>query len=429
MGCCKSSQTKPESNEYQKQTTVTTPVDEDQIAIQIEVKRKSSKFYHSMIELKRESLTYSRTESNTHHLHMDSVYLQVPEPENNHYSPSITTTTKSNTEVKINNQLYQNPNKLCYCMDSLRLYQPTRDSELCLLCCKWYDANKTEFYQCYPNKRCIYCKTAFSPYIVCHHCYNTESKGMNYTENTFILAKIESQLHIIDTIINNLQGVHKEIIRYIQDVMHYFHRDFMLQLNDDTVNARFSVWYRSHLTEIEKEMEKDIDWKTAHIKTVYFVLSAKKEMQKVIDEKEEKKSDENNIVHVTKYLLTNTTNTQTPYIPHMSMKEAAALQIGDEVQYRMSKRRCGHWCPTLVVKKNGTVLTLRESWDTVTCDYTKDIHLLAKPYSISRRRPNRLRNLQVGDYVDVKPTLYSSEWTWGKALQLAPNSRQLEVKC
>eukprot|EP01084_Bolivina_argentea_P016339 30586_1 len=122
-----------------------------------------------------------------------------------------------------------------------------------------------------------------------------------------------------------------------------------------------------------------------------------------------------------------------PFVPHMSVEEAAALQIGDEVDYRMNDEITGLWYPALVTKKNDTILIVRDVLDRfMTCDYTKDIHLLAKPYSISRRPSSRLQDLKEGDKVDVKPTLFSSEWTWGAVsskLHASLSTDQIQVKC
>ncbi len=40
MGCCKSSQTQPQTNEYQKGSIMGTHVDEDQIDMQIEIQKQ-----------------------------------------------------------------------------------------------------------------------------------------------------------------------------------------------------------------------------------------------------------------------------------------------------------------------------------------------------------------------------------------------------
>eukprot|EP01084_Bolivina_argentea_P212530 361243_1 len=76
-----------------------------------------------------------------------------------------------------------------------------------------------------------------------------------------------------------------------------------------------------------------------------------------------------------------------PFVPHMSIEEANALQIGDPIDYRLE---CGMFVYALVSEKRKSYLTLQYKDDKgmiseSECDYTQHIYRFAQPSTIAQR--------------------------------------------
>eukprot|EP01084_Bolivina_argentea_P312291 540658_1 len=89
---------------------------------------------------------------------------------------------------------------------------------------------------------------------------------------------------------------------------------------------------------------------------------------------------------------------------HLTLQEATQLRPNDKIDHR---DYTGRYLHSKIAEKNGTKLKIHyigwaAKWD-VYSDYTKELHLFAKPKSISTRPPNRFSHLKTGDYVDVNP--------------------------
>eukprot|EP01084_Bolivina_argentea_P112498 200628_1 len=102
----------------------------------------------------------------------------------------------------------------------------------------------------------------------------------------------------------------------------------------------------------------------------------------------------------------------TSFIPHMSLGEADKLRANDRIDYRTKN---GIVLPSTILEKNGTILTIcfdgsEQKTNNEQCDYSKSLNKIAKLWSISARDTHRLKELKIGDYVDIKLAMTNYEW-------------------
>eukprot|EP01084_Bolivina_argentea_P112497 200627_1 len=84
-----------------------------------------------------------------------------------------------------------------------------------------------------------------------------------------------------------------------------------------------------------------------------------------------------------------------PFKSHMSSEEADKIRENDRIDYR---RKSGIVLPSIILEKNGTILTLcfasdDQKTENDQCDYSKSLNKIAKLWSISARDTHRLKEL------------------------------------
>ncbi len=97
--------------------------------------------------------------------------------------PTLTTSTM-NTNV----------NQLCFCENPLQKVE----YHSCVCCCKKYEENEIEFYECDRGSECQYEKISTVDYMICSDCFNTkDNNGSNIEKNEFISHKTRAAMTII----------------------------------------------------------------------------------------------------------------------------------------------------------------------------------------------------------------------------------------
>eukprot|EP01083_Nonionella_stella_P296187 1006290_1 len=104
-----------------------------------------------------------------------------------------------------------------------------------------------------------------------------------------------------------------------------------------------------------------------------------------------------------------------PFRSHMTLKEALSLKVHDKIDHRDC---VGRFVFATVKEKQETKVKIHyagwsKKWDTWS-DFEKEIRRFAAAGSISLRKPNLMKSLKKGDYVDVNPTGRHSGWTLGE---------------
>merc|ERR1719295_39030 len=102
----------------------------------------------------------------------------------------------------------------------------------------------------------------------------------------------------------------------------------------------------------------------------------------------------------------------TPFVPHLTTKEAAELKVDDSIDHRDFE---GRFIMATIEDIQGTKCLIHyEGWSRkydTWCDREQQLHRFAKAGSISRRRAQRLQHLQIGDHVDINAMYLSPGWT------------------
>eukprot|EP01084_Bolivina_argentea_P193561 332081_1 len=126
----------------------------------------------------------------------------------------------------------------------------------------------------------------------------------------------------------------------------------------------------------------------------------------------------------------NSNGSQASFVAHLTLDEANELDIGDYFDFRLKD---GKYCNAKIIKKSQTNIKFSYIEGTKQVvkwkDYSKHLFRLATARSISTRVANRLIWLKKGDYVDICPTLWHSNWIAGKVKELDPQSGQIRVYC
>eukprot|EP01084_Bolivina_argentea_P288837 495820_1 len=116
------------------------------------------------------------------------------------------------------------------------------------------------------------------------------------------------------------------------------------------------------------------------------------------------------------------------YIPHLELRDAFKLKIGDTLDHR---DEFGLFALATITHKRDAILKIHyegwsDTWDTWS-DFEKELHRFAKPFSISQRPAHRLQSLKDGDLIYINPGLKHSGWKPGKIVQHQQGYGQVEV--
>ena len=106
----------------------------------------------------------------------------------------------------------------------------------------------------------------------------------------------------------------------------------------------------------------------------------------------------------------------TPFVPHMTMKEALSLKVGDQVDHRDIEHR---FLLATVTDKKGKCLKIHylgwpEKWDTW-ASLLSELHRFAVAKSISRRA-SRSGHLHLGDAVSINPQFRHQRHGWRRGM-------------
>eukprot|EP01083_Nonionella_stella_P094299 264511_1 len=118
----------------------------------------------------------------------------------------------------------------------------------------------------------------------------------------------------------------------------------------------------------------------------------------------------------------------TPFISHMTIKDAHNLFFGAVIDHR---DRFGRFMFARVVGRNGTDIQVihygKTQKHTYTCDYTQQLYRFAYPGSISLRGAHRMTTVTKGDLVRVNPKHRHPGWTYGRIQKFDSTSGQVKV--
>ena len=118
----------------------------------------------------------------------------------------------------------------------------------------------------------------------------------------------------------------------------------------------------------------------------------------------------------------------TLFVPQMSLDEASKLQVGDKIDFSDTMRL---FYSATIIKKQSTKFKIQFDGfsKNTSSDYKQQLYRFAKHGSISSRPAHRLKNLRIGDCVDINPLRKHSDlgWTSGKIMQFIDDSGQIQV--
>eukprot|EP01083_Nonionella_stella_P117975 352045_1 len=120
-----------------------------------------------------------------------------------------------------------------------------------------------------------------------------------------------------------------------------------------------------------------------------------------------------------------------PFIPHMTLEEANALQINDRFDHRDKFGRV--FAARVAQREAGRIRVKYEGWPSkynVWSDIRSELWKFSRYQSISKRPRHRFIDLNIGDFIDVFSTHLGNgggKWQYAEIKQLDGESGQVQV--
>eukprot|EP01084_Bolivina_argentea_P055186 101179_1 len=166
-----------------------------------------------------------------------------------------------------------NINQICFCGKSLKKYQYKWDYP-CNCCCKQYNSNEMEFYDCGPEQECDYWKISTVACMVCEECFNSKDYDLKQNDNDFILNKTKSNMQIISNKMKQLTDIEQRK-QYMISIYDNLYDSWIAKLQNQILANQFNEFY-------EKELEKikdDVDVHELELNDDIFVSNSNKQFK------------------------------------------------------------------------------------------------------------------------------------------------------